>query len=112
MGGRPWADMSEEQKDVLRANAFKPGEVANPEGVNGWSKLRDRYRERLEKDVDGLTNVLIKLAQDGDVAALRMALGPIIDVRSLELSGPDGAPINFAELALKANTPPAAEEET
>jgi hypothetical protein len=103
--GKPWIEMSEEQREVLRSNQFKPGTSGNPEGINGWSKLRDRYRERLVQDSDRLVNVLIQLAQDGDVQALKMALGPIIDIRSLELSGPDGSPINFAELALKANEP-------
>jgi hypothetical protein len=95
-------DMTEEQREILRNNQFKPGAVANPEGVNGWSKLRDRYRARLAQDSDALANVLIQLAKEGDVQALRLALGPIIDVRSLELSGPDGDPINFIELARKA----------
>jgi hypothetical protein len=99
---KSWEEMSEEQRETLRAHAFKPGQSGNPEGVNGWSKLRERYRERLEQDVDGLVNVLIKLAQDGDVAALKLALGPILDVRSLELSGPEGAPVSFIELARKA----------
>lgn len=97
-----WEDMTEDARAALRGHQFKPGQSGNPEGINGWSKLRERYRERLQQDSDSLTNVLIKLAQDGDVAALRLALGPIVDVRSVELSGPDGAPINFAELAAKA----------
>ena len=81
----------------------KKGQPAlNKSGRNGWTVLREKYRERLEQDVDRLTNVLIKLAEDGDVAALKMALGPIIDVRTLEVSGPDRTPINFAELARKA----------
>jgi hypothetical protein len=105
-----WEDMSEPAREALRAHQYKPGESGNPEGVNGWSKLRERYRERLELDVDGLTNVLIKLAQDGDVMALRLALGPILDIKSLELSGTDGAPLNFAELVAKANAPPAEKE--
>jgi hypothetical protein len=94
--------MSEEQREALRKHQFKPGVSGNPKGVNGWSKLRDRYRARMEVEVDTLINVLIKLAQDGDVAALRLALGPIIDVRSIELSGADGEPVTFIELARKA----------
>lgn len=107
-----WEDMSEASRAALRKHQFKPGETGNREGVNGWSKLRDRYQGRLEQDVDELVNVLIKLALDGDVAALRMALGPIIDVRTLEVSGPDGTPIDFAGLAALANEKPAGKEDT
>ncbi len=91
--------MTDKQRDALAEHQIRPGEVRNPKGVNGWSKLRDRYRERLSQDSDELTDVLVRLAKDGDVAALRLALGPIVDIRSLELSGPDGAPIDFAGLA-------------
>ena len=81
----------------------KKGQPAlNRSGRNGWTVLREKYRDRIAEDSDRLVNVMIKLAEDGDVQALKMALGPIIDVRALEVSGPDGVPINFAELARKA----------
>ena len=81
----------------------KKGQPAlNKSGRNGWTVLREKYRDRLGEDVDVLTDKLIEIAKDGDVQALRLALGPILDVRAIELSGGDGPPINFAGLARKA----------
>jgi hypothetical protein len=37
-----------------------------------------------------------------DVQALRLALGPILNTRAIELTSTDGVPINFAGLARKA----------
>jgi len=47
--------------------------------ANGWSKLRQKYRDRLAQDVDDLQDVLIAVAKTGDVQALRLALGPILN---------------------------------
>ena len=94
--------LSEAQVAALKKNQFKPGVSGNPEGINGWSKMRDRYRISLDKRLDSLSEVLLKLAEDGDVQALALALKPIINVSAIELSGPDGSPINFIELARKA----------
>ena len=81
----------------------KKGQPAlNSTGRNGWTALREKYRDRLEQDVGDLQDVLIAVAMTGDVQALRLALGPILNMRAIELSGSDGAPINFAELARKA----------
>ena len=77
----------------------KTGEVYY---ANGWSKLREKFRARLERDVEDLQDVLIAVAKTGDVQALRLALGPILDMRAIELSGADGVPINFAQLARMA----------
>jgi hypothetical protein len=77
----------------------KSGEVYY---ANGWSKLREKFRDRLERDADDLQDVLIAEAMTGNVQALRLALGPILNMRAIELSGTDGVPINFAELARKA----------
>ena len=77
----------------------KTGEVYY---ANGWSKLRERFRDRLERDVEDLQDVLIAVALSGDVQALALALKPIINISAVELSGPDAAPINFIELARKA----------
>jgi hypothetical protein len=70
--------------------------------ANGWTKLREKFRERLEQDLEDLQDVLITVAKTGDVQALRLALGPVINLRAIELSGSDGAPLNFADLARKA----------
>jgi hypothetical protein len=70
--------------------------------ANGWSKLRERYRDRLEQDADELQDVLIAAAKSGDVQALRLALGPILNTRAIELTGTDGVPIDFRGLARKA----------
>ena len=77
----------------------KTGEVYY---ANGWSKLREIYREKLAEKAGRLEDVLIELAEAGDVQALRLVLGPILDVRAIELSGADGVPINFAQLARMA----------
>ncbi len=96
-------ELSDAQRKVLADNAIKPGQVLNPEGVNGWTKMRERYRIGLDKKLDDLTEKLLELAEDGDVQALALALKPIINVAAIELSGPDGEPVNFIELARKAN---------
>jgi hypothetical protein len=70
--------------------------------ANGWTKLREKFRERLDQDLDVLTDKLIELAKEGDVQALRLAMGPVLNVRALELAGSDGTPIDFAGLARKA----------
>jgi hypothetical protein len=81
----------------------KKGQPAlNPSGRNGWTVLREKYRDRLAEDSEQLVDVLIAVAKNGDVQALRLALGPILNTRAIELSGTDGVPINFAELARKA----------
>ncbi len=94
--------MTEAQAAALAEHQFKPGVSGNPEGINGWSRMRDRYRISLDKRLDELSETLIQLAAEGDVQALALALKPIINVSAIELSGPDGAPINFIELARKA----------
>lgn len=91
------------EKSLANLRPSKKGEVRNPKGINGWSKMRERYRDRLSKDMDMLADVLIAEAKSGNLTALRAALGPVIDVRSLELSDPHGEPIDFAGLAAKAN---------
>jgi len=72
----------------------KKGQPAlNQSGRNGWIVLREKYRGRLERDIRDLRNVLIAVAETGDVQALRLALEPILDVRVIELSGSYGAPL-------------------
>jgi hypothetical protein len=71
--------------------------------ANGWTKLREKFRERLEEDLDDLQDVLIDVAKTGDVQALRLALGPVLNVRALELSGSPDAPVDFIGLARKAH---------
>ncbi len=81
----------------------KKGQPAlNRSGRNGWSVLREKYRDRLEQDVADLQDVLIAVAKTGDVQALRLALGPILNMKAIELTGTDGVPIDFRSLALKA----------
>ena len=90
----------------------KKGQPAlNRSGRNGWTVLREKYRDRLAEDSEHLFDVLIEAAKTGDVQALRLALGPILDMRAIELSGADGVPINFAGLARKAQENEEAEGE-
>jgi len=81
----------------------KKGQPAlNRSGRNGWTVLREKYRDRLEQDVADLQDVLIAVAKTGDVQALRLALGPILNMKAIELTGSDSVPIDFRGLALKA----------
>jgi hypothetical protein len=56
----------------------------NQSGRNGWTVLREKFRERLELDLEDLQDVLIAVAKSGDVQALRLALGPVLNVRAIE----------------------------
>jgi hypothetical protein len=64
--------------------------------------LREKYRDRLEQDAGELQDVLIAVAKTGDVQALRLALGPILNMKAIELTGDGGVPIDFRGLAQKA----------
>jgi hypothetical protein len=46
--------------------------------------------------------VLLECARGGDVAALRLALGSILDIKAHQLLDGEGTPVSFAELARKA----------
>jgi hypothetical protein len=81
----------------------KPGEVRNPKGINGWTKLQERAREQIGADSEAMVAKLIELAKDGDVQALKLALGPILNITQLEATGGDGAPLNFADLTRRAS---------
>lgn len=94
--------MTDAQREALERHKWKPGQSGNPEGINGWTKMRERYRMQLDQALDELSEKLLELAKGGDVQALALALKPIINVSAIELSGPDGQPINFIELARKA----------
>ncbi len=94
--------VNEAQRAVLAQHAFKPGVSGNPEGINGWTKMREKYRVGLDEKLDRITAVLLDLAEGGDVQAIGLALKPIINVSAIELTGTDGGPINFIELARKA----------
>jgi hypothetical protein len=74
----------------------------NPQGRNQYSTLRRRALERLATDFDGLLDVLLECARGGDVAALRLALGSILDIKTHQLLDGEGTPMSFAELARKA----------
>ena len=74
----------------------------NPEGRNQYSTLRGRALERLTTDLDELLDVLLECARRGDVAALRLALGPILDIKAHQLLDGEGTPVSFADLARRA----------
>jgi len=94
--------MNPEQRAAFEAKQFKPGQSGNPEGRNGWTVMREKYRQDLDKKITEITEKLLDLAANGDIQAIALALKPIINVSAIELSGPDGAPVNFIELAKKA----------
>lgn len=80
-----------------RAN-LKPnrgGEIRNPQGINGWTKMREKARISIESDQEALVDVLKRLALDGDVQALRLALGPLLNQSKLELGGSEDGEITF-----------------
>jgi hypothetical protein len=74
----------------------------NKTGRNQWSALRERARERLATDLDVLLDVLLDRAHRGDVTALRLALGSILDIEAHQFVDDDGVPMTFANLARKA----------
>jgi hypothetical protein len=80
----------------------KKGEVRNPRGANGWEKLRAGARDQIAVDAEELLAKLIELAKEGNVQALRIVLGPILNVQRIEATGEDGAPISFVDLARRA----------
>ena len=59
-------------------------------------------KERLATDLDGLLDVLLDRARRGDVTALRLALGSILDIKAHQFVDDDGTPMSFADLARKA----------
>ena len=100
-------ETSEASLEALRKHGAKPGEVRNPTGRNGWSAMRERYRELLDGDLDDLVRELIRIGKHGEddkvrVQAMSKALGPIVNVTRTEVTGADGAPLNFADIAKKA----------
>lgn len=80
----------------MRAIAPKKGEVRNPKGINGWSKLRERTREIIEDEHDDLMEVLLEVAKKGDTNALKLALGPVLDIKTqLHGADPEAGPVRF-----------------
>jgi hypothetical protein len=59
-------------------------------------------KERLATDRDGLLDVLLDRACRGDVTALRLAQGSILDIKAHQFVDDDGTPMSFADLARKA----------
>jgi len=81
----------------------KKGDPAlNKTRRNQWSALRERARERLATDLDGLLDVRMDRARRGDVTALRLALGSILDIKAHQFVDGDGVPMSFADLTRKA----------
>lgn len=75
------------------------GEVRNPQGINGWTKARARAAEVIAEHADDLLGAALELANEKDVNALRLLLGPVLNIKQHEHSGPDGGPINFSQIA-------------
>jgi len=96
-------ELSDEHRAKLKAVGQQAGEPGrNPTGRNGWTAMRERYQLALDDRLDKITDTLLELAENGDTQAIGLALKPLLNVSLHELSGPDGSPINFIELAKKA----------
>ena len=65
--------LSEAQQDTLRRNQIQPGEVRNKQGVNGWTKLRERARVGIDGSLEDVLDKMLELAAKGDVQAARLA---------------------------------------
>ena len=78
-----------------------PLPFAVPSRSHGTSR-RACARARLATDLDGLPDVLPDPAHRGDVTALRLALGSILDIKAHQFVDDDGVPMSFADLARKA----------
>ena len=82
----------------------QPGEVRNPKGINGWTKLRERTRLKIEDKLDTLVDKMIELAEGGDVQALKLALGQILNIQQHQFLGSDDQPMSWADLAKAARS--------
>jgi hypothetical protein len=71
--------------DALKEHGAKKGEVRNPKGINGWTKARQRVKEVLEEHSEDLITALVALAEDGDIQALKTALGPLLPPQQAEV---------------------------
>ncbi len=49
-----------------------------------------------------MLDVLLDRARRGDVTALRLALGSILDIKAHQFVDDDGVPMSFADLARRA----------
>ena len=99
-------EMTEQQKQNLAKGQVKPGDPArNPTGINGWTKMRERFREKIDAGLETMTDVLIAEAKSGNIPALRIALGGIALTR-VEISNDPDNPVDFASLAAKAQVKP------
>ena len=75
----------------------KKGEVRNPTGRNGWSRLNERLGETADKEGPAVYRKMLQLAKDGDVQAARLVLGPAL-VQQIEEEGIAKAVRTFADL--------------
>lgn len=68
------------QIEALRKHAFKKGDDPrrNTEGINGWTEARKRVQEALTENHEVLVQRLFEFIDNGDVTALKMALGPML----------------------------------
>ncbi len=83
-GGKQTAAQRAAAKKNLAKGEIKPGEVRNPKGHNGWTKARERVREMLAKNAEGITAAAIEQALAGDDKAARLLLGPLLPAQKHE----------------------------
>lgn len=80
--GKP---LTEKQKAALAKGRIKKGEVRNPRGVNGITRAREQVGQILAKAAPELARVLRDLAKEGDVQALKLALGHALPAQPQEI---------------------------
>lgn len=95
--------LTEKQKAALAKGRIKKGEVRNPTGINGITKARMQVGEVLAKNAPKLVQVLVELADKGDVQALKLALGYALPAQPQEVQHSGGVSFTWENEAKKSD---------
>ena len=64
---------------MVKKTQFKPGKSGNPKGrPPGIIDRRTAFKKFIEKDAEAIIKKTVKLAKDGDIAAIRLCIDRII----------------------------------
>lgn len=89
------AKIGKHPNSLANLKPIRPGEVLNPTGKNQFSNLRGRVMLKLDERLDVLVEKLFQLAEEGDVQALRLALGSVLEIKTHRLLDSEDAPVVF-----------------